>query len=115
MKHSLGLAVFALLVLCACQPPRVVYQRVEVPVATPCPEPPADALVMPDLPIYHLSNKPQVPSDPSDQAAATLHQLALRRWEGEVLKAYAESTAILLGRVRSDVALFRGYLTPRPK
>lgn len=69
-----------------CRPQRVVYQRVEVPIPVPCPEPPY--LAWPVLPIANVS-------------AATP--------PAEVAKAYALSVQILQAHLWQAYRLLDGY------
>ena len=69
-----------------CCPPKVVLQRVEVPVAIPCPQPPY--LAWPDLPIYHLDRY----TSPAEQA-----------------RAWADSTVILTSTLKQALRLLDGY------
>lgn len=75
----------------ACKPPRVVYQRVEVPVPVPCPEPPA--MTWPTLPIANVTA-----STPP----------------AEVAKAYALSIQILQAHLWQAMRLLDGYRVKTP-
>jgi hypothetical protein len=98
-----------LLLATGCSAPRVVYQRVEVPIAVPCPEPPP--LALPDLPIFHL-NKPHIPQDPTNAVAEREYQKAFGEFQAEMAKAYVSSLVITLGKLREAIAILDGY---RPK
>lgn len=75
----------------ACRPPKIVYQRVEVPVPVPCPEPPA--LQWPDLPIYRLT------------PAST---------QEEIARAYVASVERLQAQLWQAFRLLDGYRTTTP-
>ena len=82
------LAVLALLV--SCQRP-VVYQEVRIPVAVPCPEPPAQS--WPHLPYRNITA--DTPPD-------------------EVVRAYVLSVRILEIHLQQTYTLLDGYRRPSP-
>lgn len=92
MRTVLLAALFALpFGIIGCKPPRVIYQRVEVPVPVPCPEPPY--MAWPTLPIANVTaNTPPA----------------------EVAKAYALSIEILQAHLWQSYRLLDGYRVKTP-
>lgn len=90
-------SLLVLALLCAgCKEPRVIYQRVEVPIAVPCPEPPY--LAWPDLPIDHMDRY----QTPAEQAKAWVLSV-------EILRATLWQSIRLL-----DAYRVKSLLPPRP-
>lgn len=90
MRTLLVLSLLALPFV-GCKEPRVVYQRVEVPIAVPCPEPPP--MAWPDLPIYHLERYKTAP---------------------EQAKAWALSVEVLQAMLWQSFRVLDGYRTTTP-
>ena len=75
-----------------CRTPEVVYQRVEIPIPVPCPEPPV--LLWPDVPVHRLT--------PSSTPR-------------ETVEAYAKSVILLENALWQALIVLDGYRDKTPK